>query len=659
MTTQVDRYTGLKEVLGEDLFNKVHNCRVLVVGAGGIGCELLKNLVLSGFRNIDIIDLDTIDVSNLNRQFLFEKRHVGHSKAQVARESALLLNPDANITAHHADIKSSQYGLSYVSQFAMVMNALDNLSARRHVNRLCFTAGVPLIESGTQGYLGQVQFIFNPKNCPEPGQNSKVRTECFECQPKAPPKTYPVCTIRSNPSTPIHCIVWAKMLFGRFFGKADDTNAVTDLDDQAAGQDSNAAPVEPEVKAALDADKLQLESEKKISHGRAMFHKVYHSDTLQLSTMKDLWKGKKPPTPLSFESASAVDSNNSNANNAEYIIEDQRVWSVRECAEKFVEVVNQLNEERVRTGTDLEWDKDVDLHLDFVTAATNLRAHIFNIPLQSRFTVKADAGNIIPAIATTNAIIAGLIVMEAFKVLEGDYSKCLNTYLYRFPTRKRLLYKMQPEEPNPKCYVCGAQSVFVSFNTRTTTFRTFVEEVVKQRLNFKEPSIMVGDDIMLESGADIDEEDKERYEKQLDKFCDQVRISHNAIVEVEDFVIENFKLQISIAHVEGFDDPEKKFEIAGEAPSVPTVPAASNTNTTEKKDDEDDVVFVTAVSADEAKQAEAVNGTNNNNKKRKRGEENDEDEPARKKVKANNNNNNKDNTADNASNGHDEVIMLD
>ena len=54
---------------------------------------------------------------------------------------------------------------------------------------------------------------------------------------------------------------------------------------------------------------------------------------------------------------------------------------------------------------------------------------------------------------------------------------------------------------------------------------------------------------MLESGADIDEEDKERYEKQLGKLCDQVRISHNAIVEVEDFVIENFKLQISIAHV--------------------------------------------------------------------------------------------------------------
>jgi ubiquitin-like 1-activating enzyme E1 B len=53
--------------------------------------------------------------------------------------------------------------------------------------------------------------------------------------------------------------------------------------------------------------------------------------------------------------------------------------------------VNQLNDERVRTGADVEWDKDVDLHLDFVTAATNLRAYIFNIPLQSRFTVKGNS----------------------------------------------------------------------------------------------------------------------------------------------------------------------------------------------------------------------------------------------------------------------------
>ncbi|KAM5138782.1 SUMO-activating enzyme subunit 2 [Mantella aurantiaca] len=187
--------------LRADLSLSVAGSRVLVVGAGGIGCELLKNLVLTGFIQLHVIDLDTIDVSNLNRQFLFQKKHVGRSKAQVAKESVLQFCPSANITAYHDSITNAEYDVEFFRKFTLVMNALDNRAARNHVNRMCLAADIPLIESGTAGYLGQVTVI------------KKGVTECYECRPKPTQKTFPGCTIRNTPSEPIHCIVWAKYLF--------------------------------------------------------------------------------------------------------------------------------------------------------------------------------------------------------------------------------------------------------------------------------------------------------------------------------------------------------------------------------------------------------------------------------------------------------------
>ena len=143
----------------------METAKILIVGSGGIGCEVLKNAVLSGFLNIELVDLDTIELSNLNRQFLFRRQHIGQSKAFVAREAALKMNPSASITAHFASIMdTSKFPISFFKKFDLVMNALDNLAARRYVNGMCLMARVPLIESGTAGYLGQTSIIINVKS---------------------------------------------------------------------------------------------------------------------------------------------------------------------------------------------------------------------------------------------------------------------------------------------------------------------------------------------------------------------------------------------------------------------------------------------------------------------------------------------------------------
>eukprot|EP00899_Mesostigma_viride_P008470 jgi/Mesvir1/17624/Mv08850-RA.1 len=524
----------------------VKDAKVLVVGAGGIGCELLKTLVLSGFENIEVIDMDTIETSNLNRQFLFRRHDVGRSKAQVAVEVVRRMRPHARIIAHHANVKDESFGIDYFRHFALVMNGLDNLDARRHVNLMCLATGVPLVESGTAGYLGQVSV------------HIKDMSQCFECEPKQPPKTFPICTIRNTPDKPIHCLVWAKeLLFHRLFGPCE---GVTDLDEDPAkavdadkGVVANGEGEAPSASSAGGSKELAGPAPGNEGGGDAandasagapkasFFHRrpdesildfalrvcdrVYVSDIQRVLRMDDLWKGRKRPVPLPDTAAlseiylSMAANAKPGAHTATSSLglskDTHKVWTLQENFCVFMEAMRLMLETRKEDMGSLLFDKDDALAVEFVTAASNLRSIVYDIPTQSLFAAKGMAGNIIHAIATTNAIIAGLIVIEARKVLAKQLDACRLTYLRQFPSSKKLLIFETPPPPKPECYVCRTAYVGTELDTESSTLGTLVDKGLKARLGFRHPTITVGDSVMYEEGSDLEEEETERYVRML------------------------------------------------------------------------------------------------------------------------------------------------
>ncbi len=162
-----DRYSRLKLIGWWDQ-RKLRQSHVLVVGAGALGNEVLKNLGLVGVGQITIIDFDTIENSNLSRSVLFRASDKGKSKVDVARVALGQLNPDVVVHAIFGDVLTD-VGLGLVRGMDVVIGCLDNREARLWVNRMCWKVGTPWIDGGIQEING-VAKVFRPPD-----------GACYEC----------------------------------------------------------------------------------------------------------------------------------------------------------------------------------------------------------------------------------------------------------------------------------------------------------------------------------------------------------------------------------------------------------------------------------------------------------------------------------------------
>ena len=427
----------------------------------------------------------------------------------------LKFRPGANIVAHHGNVKDSKFDVDFVRRFDVVLNGLDNLEARKHVNRLCLAADVPLVESGTTGYLGQVTV------------HVRKRTACFECNPKPTPKSHPICTLRDTPDKPVHCVVYATdLLFPRLF--AADPAAKSDLDEDDAVELSAFTRKDGETGAAF---------------AERVFDYVFRRKIESLLGKEEMWKDRRKPVPLPPFSELAPEGAVAAANGSDATLtaltackslglnDPQAVWSVADAARVFVSSAARVWARDAAAGDGAgtaKFDKDDALAVEFVAAVALLRSSNYGIPTQSLFDAKGMAGNIVHAVATTNAIVGGLIVVEALKVLrdarsrrdtDGDADPNADanplpfryTFVKQHKTNNRLLEPIEPDPPNAKCAVCGGARMELVCDADAFTLGRLVDDVLMKKLGMCAPEIEAPETTLFLQPDDLDEDEAAMY----------------------------------------------------------------------------------------------------------------------------------------------------
>ncbi|XP_052634364.1 ubiquitin-like modifier-activating enzyme 7 [Harpia harpyja] len=493
------RYDGQIAVFGATFQEQLGRQKYLVVGAGAIGCELLKNFAVMGLAagpggDLTVTDMDTVALSNLHRQLLYRSADISKPKSVVAAAAVRRMNPSVRVTAHQNQVGPATeplYEDDFFRHLDGVVGALDTLEARAYLESRCQRCLTPLLDSGTEGPRGNVLAMVPPLTKPlgpagAPGDG-----------------TFPLCTLRYFPRTIQHTLQWARDEFeGLFQLPAEHVNRF--MEDPAFPEQlpaGKALEVLEQVQGSLWERPRDWQD--CVRWARRHWQSRYHDAIAQLlhtfppehetSPGVPFWAGDRScPHPLTF--------NPDNDAHLEYILaaahlfaqahkvppcsdraaaqtilrsvvlppfapqeglqislaeEQEEAQAPADCG-RLAELTQDLvqrreelvggEEAQVPLMEPIHFEKDNNIHVDFITAASNLRAENYGIPPADWLTSKRIAGRIVPAIITTTAAVAGLACLEVYKLVWG----CRDLSCYRNSNlclSDCLLLRVQPLPP--------------------------------------------------------------------------------------------------------------------------------------------------------------------------------------------------------------------